>query len=307
VSPNTSPVTAIVTAYDRIERTLQTIRIIQDCNPRPDEILVHVDASRLDCHASIQRAFPELPVILSPTCVGPGGARNRLIRQSKNELVASFDDDSFPVDCDYFARTVTLFDQFPEAAIICATVFRCDEPITADDTGEFWVADFCGGACIYRRSVFLATAGYVPLPIAYGMEEIDLALQLHALGARVLRTGRLRVRHDTAEEHHADPAITSAIIANIFLLAYLRYPASRWWVVPAQVWNRILFLIRKRRLRGIAAGFYGARSYIRKYTSYRQTIPGKALDSYFRLRKHPIVATVPFSNLELDEEAASAR
>ena len=56
---------------------------------------------------------------------------------------------------------------------------------------------------------FLATSGYVPLAVAYGMEEVDLALRLHEKGGRILRTPGLRVFHDTDLKRHANPAVTA--------------------------------------------------------------------------------------------------
>ena len=46
VENNHCEVSAIVTAYKRIEQTLATLRVIQSCTPAPDEILVHVDANQ---------------------------------------------------------------------------------------------------------------------------------------------------------------------------------------------------------------------------------------------------------------------
>ena len=78
-----------------------------------------------------------------------------------------------------------------------AQVFHLHEAIEPDTTASEWVADFSGGGCAYRRERYLQTGGYVPLPTAYGMEEVDFGLRLHALGGRVLRSGSLRVFHHT--------------------------------------------------------------------------------------------------------------
>src|SRR5436190_23040221 len=97
-------ISAIVTAYDRIDQVLQTIKIIENCEPGPDEILVHVDADQARCRQAILDAFPNLRVLLSTDCVGPGGGRNKLMAAATYDLVASFDDDSYPIDSDYFRR-----------------------------------------------------------------------------------------------------------------------------------------------------------------------------------------------------------
>ncbi len=50
-------VSVIITAYERVEQTLATIRVIQSCKPAPAEILVHVDANRIECEEAIREDF----------------------------------------------------------------------------------------------------------------------------------------------------------------------------------------------------------------------------------------------------------
>jgi GT2 family glycosyltransferase len=171
----TVAVTAIVTAYNRIDQTLLTLQKLYRCEPGPGEIIVHVDANQMECEAAIRNAFPEVKIIRSENCVGPGGGRNKLIAAASNDIIASFDDDSYPIDTDYFARILSLFEKFPTASILNATVYHQGEEIKAARQEADWVSDFAGGACAYQRKVLQITGGYVPLPIAYGMEEVDLA------------------------------------------------------------------------------------------------------------------------------------
>ena len=97
-------ISAIVTAYERIDQTLATLRVLQSCVPAPDEILVHVDANQIACENAIRNAFPDIQILRSKEQVGPGGGRNKLVNAAGGEFVASFDDDSYPIDSDYFAR-----------------------------------------------------------------------------------------------------------------------------------------------------------------------------------------------------------
>ena len=90
----TSGISAIITAYERIDQTLDTLRVIQSCVPKPDEVLVHVDANHVECEKAIRNVFPDVRVLRSAEHVGPGGGRNNLIDAAKFEFVASFDDDS---------------------------------------------------------------------------------------------------------------------------------------------------------------------------------------------------------------------
>jgi GT2 family glycosyltransferase len=299
------PITAIITAYQRTEQTLETIRIIRACEPSPDEILVHVDANQKQCEAAIRQGFPDGKILLSEECVGPGGGRNRLIATAKNEFVASFDDDSYPIDANYFGRALALFEKFPAATILCAAVYHQGQVVAPDVRSAEWVSDFSGCACIYRRSDFLATSGYIPLPIAYGMEEVDLALRLQAQGGRILKTCWLRVFHDTDLKHHENPEVTAASIANLALLTYLRYPATLWLIGLGQCCKRIFWLLRHRRWRGILRGIGQVPNLVQNNAAYRGTVSASALKSYLRLRKKPVNAGTIETHIEVPHSSSA--
>ena len=281
-------ISAIVTAYDRIEQTLATLRVIQSCTPAPDEILVHVDANQVECENAIRTAFPDVHIIHSDEQVGPGGGRNKLVEAARFEFVASFDDDSYPIDSDYFDRAVKLFQQFPDASVICAAVCHLGESIALDTRSAQWTADFLGAACIYRRQAFIDAGGYVPLPVAYGMEEVDLALRLHSRGGKILTTPWLRVFHNNDLRHHAEPEVTAGSIANLALLAYLRYPVSLWAIGAGQCANRLLWLLRHGRYRGILRGMMMIPAHLRAHHRYRLPLSKRAVRSYLALRRAPV-------------------
>lgn len=281
-------ISAIVTAYERIEQTLATLRVIQSCVPAPDEILVHVDANQITCENAIRDAFPAVRILRSAEQVGPGGGRNKLVKAAQSELVASFDDDSYPIDSDYFARALRIFDKFPDASLICAALYHVGESIGLDAQSAQWTADFSGGACIFRRNAFLDAGGYVPLPVAYGMEEVDLAIRLHSHGGKILTTPWLRVFHNTDLKHHADPRVTAGSIANLALLAYLRYPVSLWGIGVGQCANRLLWLLRHGRRRGIVKGVTMIPAHVWENHRYRAPVSKDVVRSYLALRRAPV-------------------
>jgi GT2 family glycosyltransferase len=284
-------ISAIVTAYERIDQTLATLRVIQSCVPRPDEILVHVDANQIECEKAIRDAFPEVRIVRSEERVGPGGGRNKLIETARFDFVASFDDDSYPLDSDYFARVAKLFERFPEASVITAALYHAGESIGLDDRSAQWTADFSGGACIFARKAFLEAGGYVPLPVAYGMEEVDLAIRLHSRDGKILSTPWLRIFHNTDLTRHGDVRVTAGSIANLALLTYLRYPISFWTIGAVQCVNRLLWLLRHGRRRGIWKGVTMIPAHLRANHHYRSPLTKRAVRSYLALRKAPIAAS----------------
>ena len=183
-----------------------------------------------------------------------------------------------------------LFARVPAASVVGAHVYHQHQAVAPDAKTAEWVADFSGGACAYRREHFLAAGGYVPLETAYGMEEVDLALRLHAAGRRVLQTRWLRVFHDTDLARHADPEVTAASVANIALLTYLRYPVAMWMVGAGQGLNRIQWLLRHGRRRGVLRGLASIPATLRRSGYARRLVTGAAVRSYLRLRRHPIPA-----------------
>lgn len=283
----TAPVSAIVTGYRRVDALLKTLRILTECKPAPAEILVHIDGGARDTAAAVQREFPDIHLLISDTNVGPGGGRNRLVAAAKSAVVCSFDDDSYPIDHDYFDRIQQVFSDYPDAWVVDARLFHLHQPIQPATATAAWAADFSGCSCAYRRTRYLQTGGYVPLPIAYGMEEVDFGLRVHALGGRVLRSGLLRILHHTDLSHHSDPAITSASIVNIALLAYLRYPLSMWIIGLAQCANRIQWLLRHGRRRGVWTGLAAIPAAIATHRRQRRPLSSRAVRSFLALRRRP--------------------
>lgn len=284
------PLTAMVTAYDRVAAVLNTLRVIDACEPRPAEIIVHVDGGQRACADAVQGALAGVRVMVSDSRVGPGGGRNAMIAAAAHPLIASFDDDSYPIDRDYFARAIRVMACFPDAAIASAGVYHQHQRIEPDTRTATWVADFSGGACVYRRDAFLTTGRYVPLPTAYGMEEVDFGLRLHAHGLRVLHTPWLRVFHDTDLARHADREVTAGSVANLALLTYLRYPPSLWPVGAMQCLKRIWWLLGNGRHRGVVSGIVRIPRLLGTHVAARETVSGAAVRSYLRLRHHPIAA-----------------
>lgn len=281
-------ITAVVTAHQRVDHLLQTLAALEACDPAPAEILVHVDGRNAECEAAVRHAHPRVRLLVSDRIVGPGGGRNLMLAAATHPIVASFDDDSRPIDRDYFARLAEVIDRVPDAAVVGAAVYHRHETVADATRTATWAADFAGGACAYRRERFLESGGYVPLETAYGMEEVDLALRLHSRGRRVLQTPWLRVFHDTDLARHADPRVTAASIANLALLTYLRYPITMWAVGAGQIVNRIRWLLGHGRRRGVLSGLLRIPSTLRTNRGHRQTVAASAVRSYLRLRRNPV-------------------
>ena len=306
-SQGTLPVAAIITAFERPEMTVRTVQRLQECRPAPAEILVHVDGNHTALAEQLRTACPHIQVLMSEERIGPGGARNRLLQSTKEELVASFDDDSYPADADFFQHAANAAASCPDAAVLTATLLDGSGDAMSPPRHQARVATFAGGACVIRRSDFLQTTGYVPLPLAYGMEEVDLSLRLHAMGKRIIHVPALRVVHDVAplkdvrrivfdgfrphvtdaqEPGHRDTRdIAAATVSNLALLPFLRYPVSLWPYGAAQCLHKVLELVINGRATEAFTGLCRIPSHLWRHRHQRAPLSAAQVRSFLTLRK----------------------
>jgi GT2 family glycosyltransferase len=285
---NVCPVTVAIPTFKRQEKLLITLEKILQCNPNPNEIIIHIDNNDYNTEKIIKEIYPKIKIIKSQTRVGPGGGRNKIIHEAKNQIVASFDDDSYPIDTDYFSRLITLFEKLPNAAVIGASIYHIGEIIKPDRYIAEKTTDFVGCGCAYRKDVFKQTTGYVSLPLAYGMEEVDLALRLIDIKWEIVNSPWLRVFHNTQLKHHNSSEITAASIANQMLLTYLRYPVTFWSLGLLQCLNRIFWLIKHGRFGGIIKGIILIPRLLIQHSKSRKPVAFQSLNNYLKQRNQAV-------------------
>lgn len=280
----TAPITVGIPTYQRGQRVLQVLERLRACDPAPAEILVFLDAGDAELEGRIRAAHPQVGVMSSSERVGPGGGRHRMLMAAGEPYFVTLDDDSWPVDADFFAVVRARFDSSPEVAVLAAVVHHQNEDAPARTDTTCVVADYTGCGHAMRVSAYRETAGYLDRPNAYGLEERDVALQLHCSGWRVQRCGDLRVYHDTALRHHRHADVVAATVENAALLAWLRYPALLWPYGLLQFANVIRFMIVSGRFSGLFSGVVGAPVQIWRHRRLRHPLSLKGVLSYLRLR-----------------------
>lgn len=291
-SPNKDvcAITAVIPAWTRVPELLKTIHRIQACRPAPAEILVHVDGGTPAVLEAMGQNHPAIRVLISETLLGPGGARNRLVREATYELVANFDDDSFPDQPDYFARIMRTAALFPDAAMISAA----SQDFEKQMPGYHVIAVSSGCGCVFLKSWFQRTKGFVPLPVAYGMEEVDVSLQLHALGGKIIHDPGLHVKHDKLPPTEVNAELNARVIANFALFPYLRYPCSFWPVGLWQVLRRCFYMVTHGWFAGTLRGLQMIPDHLRQHRPYKAHVSARALLSWFSLRLSPRMVTPAF-------------
>lgn len=275
---------AIVPTHARFDLLARTLDSLLACDPAPDEILVHVDAGNTALRDAVTAPYPQVRCLFSETRLGPGGSRNRLLAAATHDWVASFDDDSYPAQADWFARAAELVRTFPEAAVFSAASH-------APEWASLQlrrIAVFSGCGCVFHKSWILRTRGFVPLAIAYGMEEVDLSLQLHALGGRIVHDPLLRVNHEPAPDRPPPgPQVAALGLVNSLLLPWLRYPVVLWPVGLLQVLSKIRWMLAHAQGAAVLPGLRLAPDVLREHAACAQRVPVRRLLSWLRLRRRP--------------------
>lgn len=277
-------IAAIVPTWRRPADLQGTLERILACDPPPDEVLVHVDAGDPDTPLMLSN-FPSVRILTSSETAGPGGGRNKLTAAAESDWIASFDDDSWPLDNDFFARAPELAERLQADLLACRIHERqVSSELTVGSPRI--VSSFVGCGCVYRREAFLSTGGYVPLRYAYGMEENDVALKLIDRGGRLMQVDELQVFHNCdRENHHASPRINGSQVANTILLGFLRYPICLWPLAWFQCANRILYSLRKGRWRGLAWGLCQVPLLCWRYRRYRRPVTARTVMKARSLRE----------------------
>jgi GT2 family glycosyltransferase len=287
---STVPISVIIPTYNRGMAVLSVLDKIQECDPKPTEILVHIDLSDGILERELNRRFPNTTVLESPIRLGPGGGRHRCLLACNTPYAVSFDDDSYPVDTDFFSSVEQLFSEHSRVAVFEANVWHRNEPAKVRTKSLVPIPSYIGCGYAIRVAAYRQVRGHLPRhPVSYGMEEMDLSLQLFEAGWHILQAGNLRVFHDTELKHHQSSEITSGTIANVGLYAFLNYPVVGWGWGVMQMVNKIAYCIRMGRIRGICSGLLRIPGDCYCNRKYRKPVAWHTLRRFLRFCRTGVV------------------
>lgn len=276
----TVPVAVVIPTYGRGDKVLTTLEKVFACDPLPSEVWIHVDPPEGGLASLLASRHPNVHVLTSPNRLGPGGGRHQCLLACHSPYAVSFDDDSYPIDRDFFHRVVGLFETYPEAAVLGARIWYSGQ--VPEDRSDRFVRtrSYTGCGHAIRLSAYRRTRGYIVRPVAYGMEESDLALLLFSMNCGVFESADLRVCHDTDLAHHERPEIPAGMIANVALFAFLHYPVSMWGRACLQVANMVRFCVRKGRWRAIVPGVARIPSDCLDHRALRRPLPRRVIREF---------------------------
>jgi len=280
-----APVAVVIPTYNRGSAVVSVLDKVLACDPQPAEIWVHIDQNDGVLERHLMERFPGVHILTSAGRLGPGGGRHRCLLACGAPYAVSLDDDSWPVDADFFAAIEPLFSSYPRAAIFGASIWHRAEAEIRRSRAVRRVASYVGCGHAVRVAAYRDIRGYLARPMAYAIEESDVGLQLFVRGWQVFSAEELRVYHDTDRTHHEASEVTASTITNLALLAFLHYPAMDLGRGAAQVANRVAYSVRRGRIRGVASGVGGIVTDCYRNRALRAPIRHEVLMEYLRLRQ----------------------
>lgn len=268
-------VSIMITTRNRIEDLKRTLRVLSTLNPPPDEIIVTADGCTDGTTDFVESEFPNVKLIVNGRTLGSVASRDRMMRESRDDLVLGLDDDSYPEQLDCIAHAIPLFEKRLQLAVLHFPQRTDEYPETLAQTDfgpERLTRTFPICAAVLRRSTYLRLAGFEPR-FFHAYEEPDYALQCVAAGYDVLFSPVITIRHHYSQQarneirihhHHARNELWSTLIRCPFPFAFgmvawrvfsqFRYACKRgWsWVIrePAWWWQALAgipYCLRKRR------------------------------------------------------------
>ena len=188
----------MITTRNRCEELQRTLEKLFDLQPPADEVIICADGCTDGTPAMVRQQFPSCILLENEFARGSVFSRDRLLRAASGDIVASFDDDSYPLEKDFFARVEQLFAEHDDAAVISFPEVRDEEEAAhANKTASsppHLVSAYANCAAAVRRDVYLRSQGF-PFFFTHMYEEPDYALQCYSLGYVVRFEPSLRVRH----------------------------------------------------------------------------------------------------------------
>jgi glycosyltransferase involved in cell wall biosynthesis len=281
----TTRVAVVIPTYNRGMAIFSVLERIHLCDPAPAEIWIHIDLSDGILEHDLKVKYPGVSILTSAKRVGPGGGRHRCLQNCRAPYAASFDDDSFPLDPDFFGTIDRLFSENSRVGILSARVQHRGGPEISRSDALRRVPNFIGCGHAIRLSAYRQIRGYLPIPVSYEIEEADLSLQLLGANWAVYETGELRVFHDTDLDHHRSEEVTSAGITNLALNAFLHYPLLALGWAAVQVLGKVTYCIRMKRYAGIVEGIGAIPGACWRNRRYRRPISWKTLVAFLMFRR----------------------
>ncbi|MEQ1747878.1 MAG: glycosyltransferase [Prosthecobacter sp.] len=230
----------MITSRNRSDDLRRTLNRLGKMTPLADEIIVTADGCSDGTVAMIGSQFPHCSLLVNEPGQGSIYSRDQMLRMASGDLVVSLDDDSYPVDDDFFDKLNPLFAAHPEAAVITFPELRDDETFVpafkSPQTPGHYVSAYPNGAAVMRRADYLKTSGF-PAFFSHAYEEPDYALQSYDHGKAVWFEPSLVIRHHLSKTNRDNLRTHHLNARNELWSVWMRCP---WPWLPLVTLYRVL-------------------------------------------------------------------
>jgi GT2 family glycosyltransferase len=285
----------MITTRNRRDDLLRTCAALEALNPKPAEVLIALDGCTDGSEEALRSAYPRLHLIVNAESQGSIANRDRMMREAASAIVLSLDDDSYPVEADFIAKVLQLFQSSPRLAVAWFPQRTDEFPKTLEQT-DFGPPELSGsyssaGAAI-RRSTFLELGGY-PLFFGHAYEEPDFALRCVAAGYQVrLETG-VTIRHHYTQVQRNELRTHHFHARNELWSILLRCPFPQLFAVaPFRIARQFGYACH----RGLHWALHEPQWWLRSLTGLgrcwreRKPLPWRSYLEWMRLLRRPITS-----------------
>ncbi len=240
-------VSIMITTSNRLGELRRTMQMLRKLDPSPDEILITADGCT-DGTAEFVSAMPNVKLILNQPATGSAASRDRMMRETKGDLVLALDDDSYPEQADCIDRIIPFFKERAELAVLHFPQRTDEYPETLATFGseEHLTRSFANSGAVLRRSTYLQLPGFEPR-FYHMYEEPDYALQCVAAGYDVFFSPIVTIRHRYSGQGRDEIRIHHRHARNEFWSTLMRCP---WLFAPGMVTWRVFSQLRYACKRG---------------------------------------------------------
>jgi GT2 family glycosyltransferase len=288
-------ISAMITTHNRCEELRRTLTKLLELDPSADEILVCADGCTDGTIEMVRQGFPECRLLENKEPLGSIFSRDRMLRVAQSEIVASFDDDSYPLDKDFFAQLGRLFMEHHSAAVISFPEIRdggaCAHSTKSPSSPPHLVSAYANCAAAMVRDIYLRVGGY-PIFFKHAYEEPDYALQCYASGYRVYFDARVRIRHHQSPKNRSSLSTHRFNARNELWSVLIRCPFPQLIVVALfRIWRQFRYACSEGMTWVIREPlwWWSALLGIPNCLRHRRSIDWLTYYAWMKLARHPIL------------------
>jgi glycosyltransferase involved in cell wall biosynthesis len=235
----------MITTRNRCADLRRTGERLLKLNPQPLEILVCADGCTDDTVAMVRHEFPSFTLFENSPSQGSVSARDKLLRFAKGDVVVSLDDDSYPVNDDFFSQLIPIMEAHPEAAVITFPELRNDNVFASANkrpsSPGHYASAYPNCAAAMWREFYLEQPGF-PKFFIHMYEETDYGLQCYSGRAAVWFEPSLVIRHHLSSAQRQPVQRHHQNARNELWSVWLRCP---WPQLPAvslfRIWRQFRY------------------------------------------------------------------